>query len=101
MTRVKTQAGVLHASCVLTFFSMFVFRFALKTFWCCCRHEAELHELFSRLDTDGGGTVDFNEFARFTARHFQPLSVEEECDLIIALIQGGGSGDETAPVRLE
>lgn len=46
--------------------------------------------------------MDFDEFARFTARHFQPLSVEEECDLIIALISGGGSGDEAAaPVRVE
>eukprot|EP01043_Picozoa_sp_COSAG02_P056549 COSAG02_NODE_6718_length_3403_cov_1.836562_4_plen_51_part_00 len=41
--------------------------------------------------------MDFDEFSRFTARHFQPLSVEEECDLIVALISGGGgSGDETA-----
>ncbi len=44
--------------------------------------------------------MDFDEFARFTARHFQPLSVEEECDLIVALISGGGSSDEAAtPVR--
>lgn len=67
------------------------------------RHDGELRELFSRLDTDGGGTVDFDEFARFTAQHFQPLSVEEECDLIIALISGGSSGNggstTDAPVR--
>ena len=44
--------------------------------------------------------MDFDEFARFTARHFQPLSVEEECDLIVALISGGGSsGEAGAPVR--
>lgn len=46
--------------------------------------------------------MDFDEFSRFTARHFQPLSVEEECNLIVALISGGGGGsDETAaPVRV-
>eukprot|EP01052_Picozoa_sp_SAG31_P029291 SAG31_NODE_2900_length_4934_cov_2.001448_6_plen_123_part_00 len=57
-----------------------------------CYTDGDLKKIFDRLDADGEGGVDEDEFLLFMASHYAPLTIDEECDFLFEMIDEDGSG---------
>ncbi|KAJ6459310.1 calmodulin 2-like protein [Mycena sanguinolenta] len=54
--------------------------------------ESELQDMINEVDTDGTGTIDFDEFIDMMARKFQDTDGEEEIRQAFAVFDKDGNG---------
>jgi len=60
------------------------------------RTPAELKTMFDEVDTDGNGTIDFEEFVAMMAGHMDDTSLEEELGDAFKLFDKDGDGQISA-----